>query len=193
MKLTTKNLVLMALFIAISVVLVWLVHIPIFPAAPYLEYDPADIPILIGAFAFGPVAGIAITVVACAVQALTVSAQSGPYGFIMHLIATGTLVTVSSVIYRVRHTRAGAVIGLSAGTLAMAIVMMIANHFITPLFLGIPASAVDPTLLPVVLPFNLIKAGVNSIITFFIYKAISRYIIHGQKLGPNDKSAGQSI
>jgi riboflavin transporter FmnP len=193
LKLTTKNLVLMALFIAISVVLVWLVHIPIFPAAPYLEYDPADIPILIGAFAFGPVAGIAITVVACAVQALTVSAQSGPYGFIMHLIATGTLVTVSSVIYRVRHTRAGAVIGLSAGTLAMAIVMMIANHFITPLFLGIPASAVDPTLLPVVLPFNLIKAGVNSIITFFIYKAISRYIIHGQKLGPNDKSAGQSI
>jgi riboflavin transporter FmnP len=183
----------MALFIAISVVLVWLVHIPIFPAAPYLEYAPADIPILIGAFAFGPVAGIAITVVACAVQALTVSAQSGPYGFIMHLIATGTLVTVSSVIYRVRHTRAGAVIGLSAGTLAMAIVMMIANHFITPLFLGIPASAVDPTLLPVVLPFNLIKAGVNSIITFFIYKAISRYIIHGQKLGPNDKSAGQSI
>ncbi len=122
-----------------------------------------------------------MTVIASAVQALTVSAHSGIYGFIMHVIATSTLVTVASVIYRIRHTRVGAVIGLVSGTLAMAGVMMIANHFITPAFTGAPTEAVDAMLVPIILPFNLIKAGINSAVTFLIYKVISKYIIHGEK------------
>lgn len=193
MKFTTKNLVLMAALIALSVVFVQFIHFPVFPSAPYLEFDPADIPMLIGAFAFGPVAGLIIVVIAAGIQALTVSAQSGVYGFLMHVLATGTLVTAASVIYRIKHTRIGAVIGLATGTLAMAIVMMLANYFITPLFLGVPASAVTPMLLPVILPFNLIKAGVNSVITFIVYKAISKYIIHGDKFGKKGNSASQNI
>lgn len=192
MKLTTKNLVLMAFFIAISVVLVYFIHIPIFPSAPYLEYDPADIPILIGSFAFGPIAGIIITIIACAIQALTVSAAGGVYGFLMHVIATSTLVIVASSIYHVKHTRIGAVIGLASGTVSMAVIMMIANHFVTPLFLSVPASAVDPILLPIILPFNLIKAGVNSIITFFVYKVISKYIVHGEKFGKGKSSTSKA-
>jgi riboflavin transporter FmnP len=192
MKLTTKNIVIMALLIAISVVLVYLIHFPIFPTASYLEYDPADIPILIGAFAFGPVAGIIITVIASAIQALTVSAHSGIYGFIMHVIATSTLVIVASVIYRVKHTRVGAVIGLISGTLAMAGIMMVANHFITPFYMGAPTEVVDALLIPIILPFNLIKAGINSAVTFLVYKAVSKYIIHGEKFGSKKNSAGQS-
>lgn len=57
-----RKLAVMAMLVAVSVVLVYLVHFPIFPAAPFLEYDPADIPILIGAFAYGPLAGILLTV-----------------------------------------------------------------------------------------------------------------------------------
>lgn len=182
MKFTTRKLVLMAFFVALSVALVYLIHFPIFPSAPYLEYDPADIPILIGGFAFGPIAGIIITIIACAIQALTVSAASGIYGFLMHVIATSTLVIVASVIYRVKHTLVGAIIGLVSGTISMAVIMVIANHFLTPLFYGMPASAVDALLLPIIMPFNLIKAGGNSIITFLVYKAVSRYIVHGEKL-----------
>ena len=192
MKLTTKNLVLMAFFVAISVVLVYVVHFPIFPSAPYLEYDPADIPILIGGFAFGPVAGIIITIIACAIQALTVSAASGLYGFLMHVIATSTLVIVASTIYRVKHTQIGAIIGLVCGTLSMAIIMVIANHFLTPIFYGMPAVAVDALLLPIILPFNLIKAGGNSIITFLVYKAVSRYIVHGEKFGSRKSAADKA-
>ena len=62
-KITTVRLAKMAMLVAISIVLVALVHFPIFPAVAFLEYDPADIPILIGTFAFGPVAGILLTVV----------------------------------------------------------------------------------------------------------------------------------
>lgn len=183
----TKKLTVMAMLVAVSVVLVYLIRFPIFPSAAFLEYDPADIPILIGAFAYGPLAGVILTVIASVIQGVTVSAHSGPYGIIMHIIATSVLVLVSSVIYRVRHTRKGAAVGLLCGTLAMGFVMMAANHFITPHFMGAPVAVVDAMLLPVILPFNLIKAGLNSGITFVVYKTVSRYIIHGKEKEKSDK------
>lgn len=179
----TRKLTTMAMLVAISVVLVYLIHFPIFPAAPFLEYDPADIPILVGTFAYGPLAGLLLTIVTCVIQGVTVSAGSGAYGIIMHIISTSTLVLVAGNIYRVKHTRGGAALALLAGTLSWGAVMMIANHFITPLFMGVPTEMVDAMLLPVILPFNLIKAGANSLVTFLIYKTISRHIIHrGEKL-----------
>ncbi len=174
----TKQLAVMAMLVAISVVMVATVHFPLLPAAPFLEYDPADIPILIGAFAYGPVAGIILTIVASVIQGLTVSAHAGLYGILMHIIATSVLVLVASSIYRVKHTRTGAVIGLVSATICMGLVMMVANHFITPYFMGAPVAVVDAMLLPVILPFNLIKAGVNSLITFIVYKVVSRHIVH---------------
>lgn len=179
-----KKLTVMAMLVAVSIVLVYLIHFPIFPAAPFLEYDPADIPILIGTFAYGPLAGMVLTLVACLVQGFTVSAHSGLYGILMHFISTATLVLVAGIIYRVKHTKWGAVLALAAGTVAMAMVMIVGNYFITPFFMSAGATYaatqqfVVTILVPVVLPFNLIKAGVNSVITFLIYKAISRHIIH---------------
>lgn len=175
-----RKLAVMAMLIAVSIVLVYLIHFPIFPAATFLEYDPADIPILIGAFAYGPAAGILLTLVAALIQGFTVSAQSGVYGILMHIIATVVLVLVASGLYRIRHTKSGAIIGLVLGTICMGLVMMVANHFITPTFMGAPVEVVDAMLLPIILPFNLIKAGINSIVTFLIYKTISRHIIHGE-------------
>lgn len=175
-----RKLVVMAMLVAISIVLVYLVHIPLIPAVPFLEYDPADIPILIGAFAYGPAAGILLTVVTSVIQGLTVSAGSGLYGILMHIIATSVLVLVASGIYRKKHTKKGAVLALVCGSLAMGLVMMPANHFITPLFMGVPTPVLDALLLPGILPFNLIKAGINSLVTFLIYKTISRHIIHGE-------------
>ena len=123
-----KKLALLAMFTAIGAVLITLVHFPLFPAAPFLQYDPADVPILIAAFAFGPVAGILVTVLASFIQAFFLGGD-GIYGFLMHVIATGILVTVASTLYRKFHTRTGAIIGLLLGTFAMGVGMMIANHF----------------------------------------------------------------
>lgn len=85
----TVKLAKMAMLVAISLLLVN-IHFPIFPPIAFMEYDPADIPILIGTFAFGPAAGILITVVTALLQGFTVSAASGLYGILMHIIATGT-------------------------------------------------------------------------------------------------------
>ena len=61
MKIKTKQLTQMAVLAAMSILLVYLIHFPIFSAAPFLEYDPADIPIFIGTFLFGPVGGLVLT------------------------------------------------------------------------------------------------------------------------------------
>lgn len=173
---TTTRLAKMGILIAISIVLVWIIHFPIMPAAPFLEYDPADIPILIGTFAFGPLAGLILTVLTSLIQGFTVSAHGGPYGIIMHIIATGVFVLVAGNIYKKMKTRKGAAIALLAGALSMVAVMVPANLFITPIFMGAPREAVMALLLPAIIPFNLIKAGINGLVTFILYKRISPFL-----------------
>ena len=90
---------------AISIVLVSVIHFPLIPAAAFLEYDPADIPILICAFAYGPVAGFILTAVVSFIQGMTVSAQSGIIGIIMHIFATGACVLVAGGIYKKNKTK----------------------------------------------------------------------------------------
>lgn len=175
MDIKMRKLATMAVLAAASIVLVALVHLPIFPAVPFLEYDPADIALLICGFAFGPVAGICVTTAAAVIQGLTVSAQSGLYGVIMHIIASAAFVLASSLTYNRNRTRRGALKGIILGVLAMTAVMIPANLFITPAFMGAPRSAVIE-LLPLIALFNLIKAGINGTITFFVYKKISRLI-----------------
>ena len=74
----------------------------------------------------------------------------------------------------------GGLTALIAGTVAMGLVMMVANHFITPYYMGVPTEVVDAMLVTVILPFNLLKAGINSVITFLVYKTVSRTLIHGE-------------
>lgn len=189
----TKKLTTIAMLTAISAVLITLVHFPLFPAAPFLQYDPADVSILIGTFAFGPAAGLIITVIASAIQAFLLGGD-GIYGFLMHVIASGTLALVAGSIYRILHTRTGALAALLAGTLAMGLTMMVANHFITPYFMGAPVEVVDGMLLTVILPFNLLKAGINSLITFMVYKTVSCHVIHGEGWGTEKaKKVGSEI
>ncbi|MCI7146384.1 MAG: ECF transporter S component [Clostridiales bacterium] len=172
---STVRLAKMAMLVAISIVLVALIHVPIFPAVAFLEYDPADIPILIGTFAFGPVAGIVLTVVTAVIQGVTVSSASGIYGIIMHIIATGVLVTVAGCIYYRKKTRKFAIIALLCGTAAMTLVMIGANLVITPYFMGVPAGVVWQ-LMPFIAGFNAIKAGINSLVTFVCYKRLSGFL-----------------
>lgn len=159
---------------ALSVVLTWLVHFPIFPGAPFLEYDPADIPILIGTFTFGPLAGLLLTIAVSAVQAFTVSAQSGIMGFLMHSVATGAMAVAAGTIYCRRRTRKDALIALIAGTLTMTIVMIPLNLIITPLFTGTAIEDVWGIMFSIIIPFNLIKAGLNSAVTFVLYERCSK-------------------
>lgn len=180
MKRKTNELTVMAMLTAVAVMLVSIIHFPLIPAAPFLEYDPADIAILVAGFAYGPLSGLAVTVVAAAVQAFVLG-SAGFYGFVMHVASTGTLVIVAGLIYSKKRTRNGAIVALSCGTLAMTVAMLIANYFVTPIYTGMPTEVVVGMLLPIVLPFNLIKAGINSTITFFVYKLVCKHIIYRKR------------
>lgn len=82
---------------------------------------------------------------------------------------------VAGNIYRHKKTKKEAIIALAAGTAAWVVVMYFANLTITPLFMGVPTEVVKG-LMPFILLFNAIKAGVNSIITFLLYKRISGFL-----------------
>lgn len=164
----------MGVLAALSIVLLLVTRFPIIPAAPYLKYEAADVPILVGAFMFGPLSGLVITFVVALIQALTLDVDSGWVGFAMHFIATGTLVTVAGFIYHRFHTLKGAIIGLVAGSLSMTLIMIPANLFFTVKFYGVPFDAVKGLLIPAIIPFNLIKSFANSLIVMLVYKSLGR-------------------
>ncbi|MBQ1489660.1 MAG: ECF transporter S component [Eubacterium sp.] len=175
MKNTRVEMTTLAMLTAISCILVF-ISFP-FPAMPAFKYELADVPILIATFAFGPVAGITVTVIASFVQAFILG-QDGLMGFTMHVLASGSLVLVAGIIYRggSRHTKKGAIIGLICGVITMTVVMCIANYVLDPIFYGMPKEAVAALIVPAVIPFNLSKAGINALVTFFVYKRISNLI-----------------
>ena len=170
----TARLSKMAMLAAISLALVLVVRIP-FPPAPFLVYDPADIPIIISGFAFGPLSGIAITVVVSFIQAFALVGD-GIIGFFMHVVATGSYVLVAGLIYKGHKTKKMAVVALIAGTLTMTVTMIGWNLIITPIYMRVPVEAVIAMIIPILLPFNLLKAGVNSVVAFLVYKPIARFL-----------------
>lgn len=172
-----RKLTSLGMLAAISIILVATVHFPLIPAAAFLEYDPADVPILIGTFAFGPLAGFLLTVVVSVIQGATVSAASGGFiGVIMHIFATGSCVLVAGNIYSRNKTKKTAAIALVIGALVMTAAMVVMNLIFTPIFMGAPMETVIAMLIPAIIPFNLLKAGINCAITFLLYKSISHLL-----------------
>ena len=166
----------MGVLCAVSLVLMYLVRFPIFPAASYLEYDMADVPILIGTFMFGPAAGLMLTAIVSILQWLLVSPASGWVGALMHFCATGGFVLAAGLIYRLRHTRGGAVIGLIAGIALMTALMIPLNLYFTVRYNGAPYEVVKALIVPIIIPFNLIKGGINSLVTFLLYKSVGKVL-----------------
>jgi riboflavin transporter FmnP len=171
-SMSTRKLCTLGLLGAISVVLVAFIHFPIFPLAPFLEYDPADIPIFVGTLFYGPVAGLFLTVIVSVVQGLTVSAASGVIGIFMHLVATGSFVLVFGLLTRKNKSIKRSVIALILGILTWTSAMVLWNLLLTPVFMGTPVEAVLELMLPAILPFNLIKAGVNGIVALLVAKSV---------------------
>ena len=173
-----RKLTLAAVLSALSVVMVMFLRTPIFGNAQFLEYDPADIPILIGGIILGPLWGLAMTILVSGIQAATVSAASGVYGFVMHVIATGTLVlTVTLLLKFLKMSESiKMVIAVALGTAIATSVMVAANLVVTPYFTGWPVSAVKEILFPIIIPFNLIKLGGNAILTILLYRMLNKHI-----------------
>jgi len=164
----------MALLSALSVV-IGLFKFPILPIAPYLEFDFADTPIIIAALLFGTLPGLAVLLVVSLIQAFLLGGN-GIIGFFMHFAASGILlITIKLIAGKAQEDkpRFGRIIAaLVCGTLAMTAVMIPLNYIFTPLLFSVEPEFVTQMLLPAIVPFNLIKAGVNSILAYLLYRAL---------------------
>lgn len=170
----TQMLVKIALMTAMSLVLMLLIRIP-FPLAPFLVYDPADIPIYICTFAFGPGAGLAITFIVSFLQAFALGGD-GIYGFVMHFVATGIVAVMIGFMYKRNKTKKTALKALGLGVIVTTLIMCVMNIFVTSAFMGVEKSVVIAMLPTAIIPFNLIKFSINAAVTFVVYKRISGFL-----------------
>lgn len=167
-RLSVKELTTLAMISAIAYVLVCTVRIPV---VLFLKYEPKDVIITIGGFLMGPGAVLASAGVVALVEMVTIS-ETGIIGCIMNFLSTCSFACTAALIYKKNHTMKGAITGLTAGTVFMVCVMLLWNYLITPLYMGVSRDQVAGLLIPAFLPFNLVKAGLNSSITLLLYKPL---------------------
>jgi riboflavin transporter FmnP len=167
----TRQLVTMAILVALGV-LISFIDVPLIPGVDWLKYDPSSVAMLVGAFVYGPWAGAVIGVLIAIIH----WSSAGIWGVVMNIIAMLAMGVPAGLIYRRRKTRGNAVRALTVASVVMVTVNLLANLVVTPIYTGMPVSAVVALILPVLLPFNVIKAVLNSLITLMIYKSISRVI-----------------
>jgi len=165
-----KKLTTISMLCALAYVVMVLGRIPI-STVDFLKYDPNDIIITIGGFIYGPLSALVISLIVSFVEMLTVSG-TGIIGAIMNVVSTCAFSCTASLIYKKKRTICGAIVGLVSGVLLATVVMLLWNYYLTPLYMGYPRAAVGAMLVPVFLPFNLIKGGLNMAATLIIYKPV---------------------
>ena len=164
-----RKLVIMAMLAAIALLLVTTIRIPV---VLFLNYEPKDVAITIGGFLLGPTASLVISAVVSLVEMVSIS-DTGPIGCLMNFLSTVSFACTAAFIYKKSRTLKGALLGLLAGSAIMIGVMLLWNYLITPLYMGGTREAVAQMLLPVFLPFNALKAGLNSALTLALYKPLT--------------------
>jgi len=164
----------------------------VFPmVSGFLSFDLKDVVIVIAGFISGPLAALAVTVVVSFVEMITIS-STGVIGFVMNVLASASFACIAAGIYHRDRSLKGAIIGLIAGVLCMTAIMLLWNWLITPLYMKVPRSVVVGMLVPVFLPFNLVKGGINATLAMLLYKPVVT-ALRKAKLVEGKPSSAKSI
>ncbi len=183
----TRRMVMVGLFSAMAYVIMLVLHIKI----SFLTLDVKDAVITLCGLYFGPVSALVISVLVPLLEFITVS-TTGVYGLIMNILGSVSFSVTASLIYKYKKTIWGAIVALFAGAFAMVAVMLLANLFITPYYMGVTADAVRDMIPTLLLPFNAVKAVLNVGFVLLFYKSLSRAL---RKTGflPRRKSAPAGV
>ena len=165
---TPKQMVMLALLASIAYLIVSLIRIPV---VLFLKYEPKDVIITIGGFLFGPMASFVVSLLVSLIEMVTIS-ETGPIGAVMNLLSTCCFACTASYIYKKNRTLKGAILALVIGSILMTAAMVLWNWLITPLYMGVDRITVQGMLLTVFMPFNLLKAGLNTAFVLFLYKPL---------------------
>ena len=194
----TRKLVILAMLSALAYVLMVFGRVPVLTVPPFLKYDPKDVILVIGGFIFGPLSVLAMSIVVSFIEMITVS-DTGIIGFAMNVVSTCAFACTAAFIYKKMHSLKGAIIGLIVGWIAMALIMVLWNYIMTPIYLAslstgfsdmealsAAVSKIRPgvanMLIPIFLPFNLLKGGLNAAITMLVYKPVRTGLVKSRLL-----------
>jgi len=164
---TTASGILAGLAVALALT----VRFPLLPAAPYLLYEPSDVPLLLGAFRLSPawVSGIAGVVAV----ALALVGGGGPIGLVSRFVGSAALALTAALIHRrLARRRRGRLISVAAGILVYTLAEVLLTVVLGPLFFGDMRTALA-MVLPVVVPFNLLKGTINGAAALIVDSAVA--------------------
>ena len=169
-----------AVLSAIAGVLMFL-EFPIIPAFPWLKMDFSELPVLMGAFAFGPVAGIVIEAIKILIKFFVQGSITGGVGELANFIMGVAFIVPISLMYKNKKSKAGLILGMILGLVVVNIVAAIANVFmLIPIYTKFMPSLKELNMVYYVvgglIPLNTVKYEAVSVVTFFVYKKLAATI-----------------
>lgn len=189
-----RAMVQIAMLAAIAAVLM-LVDFPMpFIAPSFYQMDFSEVPVLVGAFAMGPLAGAAIELIKILLNFVMNGTATAGVGELANFLMGCALVVPAGFIYRKSKTKKNAMIGMLVGIVCMAAASCVLNGaLLLPAYgkaFGMPTeafvemgAAIIPAITNIftfclfcVVPFNVIKGIVVSVVTLLLYKHISRLL-----------------
>ncbi len=186
---STKTLVTLSMLTALAYAVMCACKI-IPPIGGFLSVDVKDTVIVIAGILYGPLSALLLSIVVPLLEFFTVS-DTGLEGLIMNIIATAIFCCPAAYVYRRKHNTTHAVLGLVTGVACLTVTMIFWNIIVTPYFFKIPREAVLDMLIPLIIPFNLIKGALNSALIMIVYTPVVSTL---RKIGlvPPSQSAGQA-
>ncbi|MDR6122538.1 riboflavin transporter FmnP [Bacillus sp. SLBN-46] len=151
--------------------------LPLFPN--FLFVDFSDIPALIAALIFGPIAGILVEFFKNVLNYLATGSQTGiPVGHIANFLAGIVFVLPTYYVYNKLKTKKGMTLALVVGTITMAVIMSILNYIIIlpayTVLMGFPD--MRNLVVPAILPFNILKGVMMSFIFMLLFIRMQSWI-----------------
>ena len=150
----------------------------------FLSIDVGDVVIVIASFIYGPVAGVAVSLISAA---SFLYSGTGFWGFIMDFASSAAFVFVASFIYSRKRSFKSAIVGIGVSVITTTAFMIPMNILITPLYTKAPTEYVISLIPTLLLPFNFAKTLLNGAAALVIYKPLVR-AMRAAKLAPPSKS-----
>lgn len=185
----TKKMVTVGILAALA----WVISMfsfPLLPWVPFLKIDFSDLPILFGMYVYGPVSGIGIAAIRSLLSYVTSGGQAGfPIGDTTAFVATLSLTL--PIYFVIRNKKPSMKQSLIAGitaTLSLTSMMAVLNWLvIAPLYMrvmGFNVGSMREYLMISVIPFNLIKGAIVSLIFFTTFYKLYDYLVKLKNSAP---------
>lgn len=160
-----RNMAIIAMLCALSLALSY-IAIPIMPAAPYLHYDPSGVVAIIAGLTMGIHAAITVSILGFIYHLFI-----NPLGAGLAILITLVLSVTTALIAHKKPTAWRLSVALFVGSLLALIVAILGNLVITPIYAHVSLQTVLHMIIPILLPFNLIKFALHAAISAFIYRS----------------------